>query len=151
MIFGGYLYMFSRTLKKEEFIIDKRAKLYTLLLTIIFFSFYTISIIYIQDVDYFPLLLATVTLITFGLVIWVFFTAYRGRILPEINSRVIAIGFILLLISNIIVSPLIIIFGQIPVVVLTLESGTLFSTIVILIGLKTRAKYQNISVKGMSD
>ena len=143
--------MFSRTLKKEDFVIDKRAKLYTLLLTIIFFGFYTISIIFIQDVDYFPVLLAIVTLITFGLVIWVFFTAYRGKILPEINSKVIAIGFILLLISNAIVAPLVIIFGQIPAVVLILESGTLLSTIVILVGLKTKSKFQNIPPKDMND
>ncbi|MFW9950623.1 MAG: hypothetical protein ACFFKA_10935 [Candidatus Thorarchaeota archaeon] len=146
LIFGGYLYIFKRSLKEEDFVTDKQAKIYTLLLTIIFFSFYTISIIFIQDVDYFPVLLAIITLLSFSLVIWVFFTAFKGKILPEINSRIIAIGFTLLLIFNVIVSPLMFTIGQIAdigliYVVLILESGTLLSTFVILIGLKTKAKF----------
>lgn len=146
LLFGGYLYMFKRTLKKENFVIDKKAKTYTLLFSIIFFSFYSISILIIQDVDYFPILLSIITLITFGLVSWVFLTAHKGKILPEVNSLTITIGFILLLISNVIVSPLIFTIGQIvniglTYVVLILESGTLCSTIVIVMGLKTKARF----------
>ena len=76
------------------------------------------------------------------------FTHGKGKILSEINSLIISIGFTCYLISNLILPLLTTVIGPTSlegerIGALILELGTLFSMVIIILGFKRKANYMN--------
>ena len=145
---GIYLYLFRLNLKKPDLERKILSKKLTVLFSIIYFPFFFFIIIFLNDITMFSYLGALMTLSSLSFVIWVFLTAYKGKILSEINSLIISIGFICYLISNLILPILVNVIGPTSlegerIGGLILELGTLFSMIIIIIGFKKKADYKN--------
>jgi hypothetical protein len=100
---------------------------------------------FINNIRNFSYIGALITLSSLSFVTWVFITAYKGKILQEINTLIISIGFICYLISNAILPILINVVAANSltgerIAASILELGTLTSMILILIGFKTKKK-----------
>jgi len=85
-------------------------------------------------------------LISLSFIIWIFITIYKGKIIPEINSLIIGIGFITYLIFMIFYPFSIYILKNIPIHGdgiggLIMETVSLISFMIIIIGFKTKASY----------
>jgi len=158
-LIGIYFYFFRHSLGKQEFRKEKIARKDTLIFLIIFFSSILIILFLLPNILYLSYLTGFVTFIGFSLLIWVFVTAYKGKILPEINCLIISIGFILLLIFNIIFPIFISLFGVIPspsqtfayltheggaITYYTTEGGNLIASVIILIGFERKAPYYKL-------
>ncbi|MFX1444115.1 MAG: hypothetical protein ACFFHV_11920 [Promethearchaeota archaeon] len=142
---GTYLFLFKRyfrekNLNKDE-VIEKKVKV----VLVIWLGAYLTVIIFSPNV----LLLLVVYLIFSSVlcpIIWVFISAHKGKILPEINCLLISLGFISYLIFHFLPQILIYLFLTTTIqglLIATLigEAGILFSFILILIGFKTKASY----------
>ncbi|NVM45799.1 MAG: hypothetical protein HWN79_12865 [Candidatus Lokiarchaeota archaeon] len=143
---GIYLYLFRLNLRKPELKRKKLSKKLTVLFSILYFPIFFIIIIFLNEINMFSYVGALMTLSSLSFVIWVFLTAYKGKILSEINSLIISIGFICYLISNLILPILTNVIGPTSlegerIGGLILELGTLFSMIIIIIGFKKKANY----------
>jgi len=142
---GLYLYLFRLNLEKPDFEREKVSKRLTILFSLLYFpTFFTITII-LNDITSFSYIGAIITLSSLSFVTWVFITAYRGKILQEINSLLISIGFICYLISNVILPILINVVASNSlegerIAASILELGTLFSMIIILLGFRIRTR-----------
>ena len=144
---GFYLYLFRLNLRKPDLNRERLSKKLTVLFSILYFPVFFIIIIFLNDITMFSYVGALMTLSSLSFVIWVFLTAYKGKILSEINSLIISIGFICYLISNLILPILTNVIGPTSlegerIGGLILELGTLFSMIIIIIGFKKKANYK---------
>ena len=140
---GIYLYLFRLNLKKPDLERKILSKKLTVLFSIIYFPLFFFIIIFLNDITMFSYLGALMTLSSLSFVIWVFLTAHKGKILSEINSLIISIGFICYLISNLILPILVNVIGPTSlegerIGSLILELGTLFSMIIIILGFLIR-------------
>ena len=144
---GIYLYLFRLNLKKPDLERKKLSKKLTVLFSILYFPVFFIIIIFLNDITMFSYVGALMTLSSLSFVIWVFLTAHKGKILSEINSLIISIGFICYLISNLILPILVNVIGPTSlegerIGSLILELGTLFSMVIIILGFKKKANYK---------
>jgi len=144
---GIYLCLFRLSLRKTDFERKKLSKKLTAIFSILYFPTIFIIIIFLNDISIFSYVGAFITLSSLSFVIWVFLTAYKGKILSEIHSLIISIGFICYLISNLILPILANVIGPSSlegerIGALILELGTLFSTVIILLGFKRKANYK---------
>lgn len=147
-LIGIYLYIFRLSLRKPDFEREKLSKKLTVLFSILYFPTFFIIIIFLNDISIFSYVGALLTLSSLSFVIWVFLTAYKGKILSKINSLIISIGFICYLIFNLILPILANVIGPSSlegerIGALILEVGTLFSMVIILLGFKKKAIYKN--------
>ena len=148
-LIGIYFYFFRRSLKKEDTQKEKNARKNTTLFLLIFYFSILIILSLLNNIQYLSLLSGVATLSGFSLLIWVFITAHKGKILPEIRSLTIGIGFILLLLFNFLFSIMIVLFSNLSlsnvilanitsesgaIILYTSEGGNLVATIIILIG-----------------
>lgn len=142
---GLYLYLIRLNLKEPDFKREKFSKRLTVLFSLFYFpTFFTITF-FLSDIHNFSFIGAIITLSSLSFVTWVFITVYRGKILPEINSFIISIGFICYLISNMILPLLVNVVAPSSLEAerisgLILELGTLISMIIILLGFKIKAR-----------
>jgi len=143
---GIYLYLFKRSLKKEEFFIAPKTKRNTVLFSLLYSLSLAIFIILISDWMLFSFVIFIASVSSFSFAIWLFIVIHRAKRLPEINSLVIGLGFICYLIVNA-VSPLVMnllfpisLEGE-RLSALIFEVGTLFSIIIIILGFKIKASY----------
>ena len=144
---GIYLYLFRLNLRKPDFERVRLSKKLTVLFSIVYFSVIFTFILILNDISMFSYLGALMTLSSLSFVIWVFFTAHKGKVLSEINSLIIGIGFICYLIANLILPILTGVIGPASyegerIGALILELGTLLSMIIIIIGFKKKAYYR---------
>lgn len=144
--FGIYLYFFKHYLEKpvyeREILIRKRIMIFSSIYIITFI----ILIIKLQTIMLLQFWLNGTVLISVSLVIWVFIIAHKKRLLAEINSFLICIGFIIYLISNIMYPILVFYLTQITnygygISALIVETIALISSLIILIGFKSKASY----------
>lgn len=145
---GIYLYFFRLNLRKPDFERERLSKKYTGLFSIFYFPIFFIIIIFLDEINLFSYVGAFMTLSSLSFVIWVFLTAHKGKILSEINSLIISIGFTCYLISNLILPLLTNVIGPTSlegerIGALILELGTLFSMVIIILGFKRKANYMN--------
>ena len=143
---GIYLYLFKRSLKKEEFVIAPKTKRNAALFSFLYSLSLAIFITLINDWMLFSFFVFIVAVSSFSFAIWLFIVIHRTKRLPEINSLIISIGFTCYFIVNAI-SPLVmnLIFpisleGE-RLSALIFELGTLFSLIIIILGFKIKASY----------
>jgi len=147
ILIGIYFYFFRRSLGRQDFRKEKIARKNTLIFSIVYIFSMFIIIFLLQEVKYLTFIVGIISLIGFGFLIWVFVIAFKGKILPDINSLIISIGFILMLICNVLFPVFINIFlggskiGE-AFAFFIVEGGSLIATIIILIGLKTKAHYK---------
>ena len=159
---GVYFYFFRLSLKKEEFQKEKKTRKDTIIFLIFFFIIILIILFLLQNIQYISFLSGIVTLIGFSLLIWVFITAHKGKILPEISSSIVSVGFMLLLFFNVLYSILMVLFSDIQVsseifadlttinaaiIYYTTEGGNLVAVIIILIGFEKKATYNKNTLK----
>jgi len=144
-LLGLYLYNYKRNLNKPYFEIKIIIRKMTLTFLTIYSSISIISLIFLNNLYFIRFVLIGITF-SFLLISWIFFNAYRGKILPEINCLKISIGFLFYAISQIslpfsalILNSLIIDSEAISVIIMEILS--LISFIIILIGFKTKATY----------
>jgi len=145
-LLGFYLYTYGHSLDKENIIVEKLTKRKTLIFSLLYIVIFLTIIILLPTIMLFALIALSLSMTSITFLIWVFFTAYKGKILPNINSRIIGIGFSIFLIFNAGFPIILYSIGQISIqgegiTGLTVESGALFSFIIILIGFKTEASY----------
>ncbi|MFX1572841.1 MAG: hypothetical protein ACFFB0_08830 [Promethearchaeota archaeon] len=155
-LIGVYFYFFRRSLKKEVSQKEKNARKNTIIFLIFFFTSTSIIYFFLHNIQYISFLSGIVSLSGFSLLIWVFFTAYKGKILPEIRSLIVSIGFMLLLFFNVLYSILMGLFsdvqisseiiaylstGSAAIIYYTTEGGNLVAIIIILIGFEKKATY----------
>lgn len=161
-LIGIYFYFYRRSLKKEGFQKEKNARKNTITFLIFFFIIILIIFLLLQNIQYISFVSGIITLIGFSLLIWVFITAHKGKILPEIRSSIISIGFVLLLFFNVLYSILMGLFsdvqlssdifanlttGSAVIIYYTTEGGNLVAIIIILIGFEKKATYYKSSLK----
>lgn len=144
---GIYLFLFRLNLKKPHLEREKISKRLTVLFSSLYFPTFFFIILFLNDIYLFSYIGAILTSSTLSFVIWIFFTVYRGKILPEINSLIISIGFICYMIFNVLLPIYVNVIGQISlegerIAGSILECGTFFSMITILIGFKKKAHYK---------
>lgn len=144
---GIYLFLFRLNLKKSDFEREKVSKRFTILFSSLYFPTFFLIIVFLNDIYLFSYIGAIITFSTLSFVIWIFFTVYKGKILPEINSLIIGIGFICYMIFNVLLPIYVNVIGQISIegeriAGSILEFGTLISMIIILLGFKIRARYK---------
>ena len=143
---GMYLYIFRLNLKKPNFEREKVSKRLIILFSSLYFPIFFIIIIFLNNIYLFSYIGAIITFSSLIFVIWMFITVYRGKILPEINSLILSIGFICYLIFNVLLPVYVNVIGQFSLegerlAGLILELGTLFSMIIVLLGFKKVANY----------
>ena len=144
---GIYLYMFRLNLKKLDFEREKVSKRLTIIFSSLYFPTFFVVIIILNNIYLFSYIGAIITFSSLIFVIWMFITVYRGKILPEINSLILSIGFICYLIFNVLLPVYVNVIGQFSLegerlAGLILELGTLFSMIIVLLGFKKKANYK---------
>jgi len=144
---GIYLFLFRLNLKKPHLEREKISKRLTVLFSFLYFPTFLFIILFLNDIYLFSYIGAIITFSTLSFVIWIFFTVYKGKILPEINSLIVCIGFICYMIFNVLLPIYVNVIGQISlegerIAGSILECGTLFSMIIILIGFKKKAHYK---------
>lgn len=144
---GIYLFLFRLNLKKPHLEREKISKRLTVLFSSLYFPTFFFIILFLNDIYLFSYIGAVITFSTLSFVIWIFFTVYRGKILPEINSLIISIGFICYMVFNVLLPIYVNVIGQISlegerIAGSILECGTFFSMITILIGFKKKAHYK---------
>lgn len=156
-LIGIYFYFFRRSLRKEESQKEMNARKNTTIFLFVFYSSLLILLLLLNNIQYLSLLSGISALSGFSLLIWVFITAHNGKILPEIRSLTISIGFVLLLFFNVLFSIMIVLFSDLSLLNITLvniivesgviilytsEGGNLVATIIILIGFKKKRQHQ---------
>ncbi len=113
----------------------------------LYFPVFIIIIMFLNDILLFSYVGAIITFSSLIFVIWMFITVYKGKILLEINSLIISIGFICYLIFNALLPVYVNVIGQFSLegerlAGSLLEFGTLICIIVILIGFRTKAHFK---------
>ena len=143
---GMYLYVYRLNLKKPDFERERVSKRLTFLFSSLYFPTFFIVIIILNNIYLFSYIGAIITFSSLIFVIWMFITVYRGKILPEINSLILSVGFICYLIFNVLLPIYVNVIGQFSLegerlAGSILELGTLFSMIIVLLGFKKKANY----------
>lgn len=144
---GIYLYIFRLNLKKLDFKRERVSKRLTILFSLLYFPVFFIIVILLNDIYFFSYIGAIITFSSLSFVIWMFITIYKGKILPEINSLIISIGFVCYLIFNVLLPVYVNVIGQFSLegerlAGSILELGTFISMIIILLGFKKKAHYK---------
>ncbi|MFX1395145.1 MAG: hypothetical protein ACFFAH_16475, partial [Promethearchaeota archaeon] len=145
LLIGAYLFFFKRNLNIESIKREKVVRKNIKFVLIIWIVVYIFLIIFSPNV-FFLLTIYVIFSIVLCLIIWIFITAYKKKILSEINCLIIGIGFTFYLIFHILPTVLIFtllgtsIYGLLIATIIG-EIGILISFIIILIGFKTKAKY----------
>ena len=145
---GIYLYIFRLNLKKPDFERNKISKRLTIIFSSLYFPIFFLIVIFLNNIYLFSYIGALITFSSFVFVIWMFITVHKGKILLEINSLIISIGFIFYLIFNVLLPVYVNVIGQFSlegerIAGLVLELGTLISNVVILLGFKKKAYSKN--------
>jgi len=147
ILVGFYLFLFRHNLGKQDRKIERIARRNTIIFSIFFFFTFLIIVIIQQSITFFSIIAGVMSLLSISFIIWMFITAYRGKILPEINSLIISIGYILALIFNVLLSillnimPQVIAYGE-AIAITIMEGGSIISNILFLIGFKTKSHYK---------
>lgn len=144
---GLYLYLFRLNLKKLDFKRERVSKRLTILFSLLYFPVFFSIVILLNDIYFFSYIGAIITFSSLSFVIWMFITVYKGKILPEINSLIISIGFVCYLIFNVLLPVYVNVIGQFSLegerlAGSILELGTFISMIIILLGFKKKAHYK---------
>lgn len=144
---GMYLYLIRLDIKKPLFDQEKISKKLTKIFSSLYFPTFFVIITFLNDIYFFSYIGAISTFSSLIFVIWMFITIYKGKILPEINSLIISIGFISYLIFNGFLPVYVNVIGQFSLegerlAGSILEFGTLISIIVVLIGFRTKAHFK---------
>lgn len=144
---GIYLYLFRLNLKRLDFKRERVSKKLTILFSLLYFPVFFIIVILLNDIYFFSYIGAIITFSSLSFVIWMFITVYKGKILPEINSLIISIGFVCYLIFNVLLPIYVNVIGQFSLegerlAGSILELGTFISMIIILLGFKKKAHYK---------
>lgn len=146
---GLYLYFYRLKLKYETIAIKK----ILLLFSSIYIAFFAFVIIVLNDVKSFTYVGALLVISSVGFIIWIFLRAYKGRILKEVNSLTLSVGFILYLISSALIPILINFLGletRSTEIIDTayIELSTLLSSIIITVGFIKKPKNINKQITG---
>ena len=141
---GLYLYFYRLKLKHESIGLKK----ILLSFSIIYIAFFSFIIIILNDLKLFTYVGALLVISSVSFIIWVFLRAHKGRILKEVNSLTLSIGFIFYLISSALM-PIFINFLGLETSTTELvntyfiELSTLLSSIIITIGFIRKPKNLN--------
>lgn len=138
---GLYLYFYRLKFKYETIAIKK----ILLFFSIIYISFFSFIIIILNDVKLFTYVGALLVISSVSFIIWIFLKAYKGRILKEVNSLTLSVGFIFYLISSALI-PIFITFLGLETTATEIintfyiELSTLLSSIIITVGFIKKPK-----------
>lgn len=141
---GMMLYYFSlndrfNSIKKEK----KRNKISQNILAIIVII-EIIAITFAPDRNMIAIMLPLIVLPSFAMIVWLFYFSYKNKALSQVNSKILALGFGALLISQTLRPVLQFIFGETTMYVIICEIIDFFVFLVIISGFFIKAKFSQI-------
>jgi hypothetical protein len=140
---GMILYYLSLKEKFSEFKEETRRNKFTKILLVIIILLESSAVIIAPNIPAVSILLPIIVLPSFGIIVWLFFFAYKNKALSQVNTKILAIGFGALLFSQIFRSILTVIIGPNIIYLIVVEIIDFLVFLIIIGGFITKMHYSS--------